>query len=375
MTEHPSPPNLNSPPSDSPTVDSHSFFLGITDSRELNMSSRIDKVIARQREKIADGAYYEAHQQLRVIAVRYIKQSNYDAAAEILAGGAKELLKAGSQQGASASGGDLAIMLVNEVYNKAEWEIKGSDDAESRSRKKRLIELLWEFPSDEPTRKRYIQEILAWSGKFGPLERGDPELHHAAGSVYAEDNEPYDAEKHLILGTSESAETLAKLEFEWYTVDEPHTAAIYASRAVFPYLLTGNLRSANKALLIFTTKLSAAHPQLGVQDVSSSSSDARVFPALPLVNFISLLLLTIQRGSADLFRNLTAHYAAQIKEVGLWDDALAQIGEQYFAIKIPRQGNPLMDMMSGMLFGGGNAGKQPSRAKKVEAPPASMELD
>lgn len=86
--------------------------------------------------RIADGAYYEAHQQLRVIAVRYLKQSNYDAAAEILAGGAKELLKAGSQQGASASGGDLAIMLVNEVYNKAEWEIKGgSDDAEGRSRK------------------------------------------------------------------------------------------------------------------------------------------------------------------------------------------------------------------------------------------------
>jgi hypothetical protein len=86
--------------------------------------------------RIADGAYYEAHQQLRVIAARYIKQSNYDAAAEILAGGAKELLKAGSQQGASASGGDLAIMLVLEVYNKAEWEIKGgSDDAEGRARK------------------------------------------------------------------------------------------------------------------------------------------------------------------------------------------------------------------------------------------------
>lgn len=149
------------------------------------------------------------------------------------------------------------------------------------------------------------------------------------------------------------------------------------SRAVFPYLLTGNIRSANKALLIFTSKLSAANPQLGVQEVSSSSSDARVFPALPLLNFISLLLLTIQRGSADLFRQLTAHYAAQIKEVGIWDDALAQIGEQYFAIKIPRQGNPLMDMMSGMLFGGGqgNAGRQQSRAKKVEAPPASMELD
>lgn len=115
------------------------------------MTSRIDKTIARQREKyvppllemnaadsfrIASGAYYEAHQQLRVIATRYIKQSNYDAAADLLAGGAAELLRAGSQQGASASGGDLALMLVVEVYNKAEWEITGgSDDAQGRSRK------------------------------------------------------------------------------------------------------------------------------------------------------------------------------------------------------------------------------------------------
>ena len=50
----------------------------------------------------------------------------------------------------------------------------------------RLIQLLHEFPSDEPTRKRYINEIISWSGRFGPLERGDAELHHAAGSVYAE---------------------------------------------------------------------------------------------------------------------------------------------------------------------------------------------
>lgn len=140
------------------------------------MTSRIDKTIARQREKyvtlpprlrsnprtnpnnksttpphthtllivhitrIAAGAYYEAHQQLRVIAARYIKQSNYDAAAELLAGGATALLRAGSQQGASASGGDLAIMLVVEVYNKAEWEIRGGDsDTEGRARKSKFM--------------------------------------------------------------------------------------------------------------------------------------------------------------------------------------------------------------------------------------------
>ena len=167
--------------------------------------------------RIASGAYYEAHQQLRVIATRYIKQASYDAAAELLAGGATALLRAGSQQGAAASGGDLAVMLVLEVYIKAEWEIDGGDDdAEGRARKsesqfrlwltwivsicvfwtfangvirlctERLIELLHEFPAEEPTRKRFIQEMIGWSGRFGPLERGDPDLHHAAGSVYAE---------------------------------------------------------------------------------------------------------------------------------------------------------------------------------------------
>ncbi|KAL3495665.1 hypothetical protein BJX62DRAFT_176021 [Aspergillus germanicus] len=345
------------------------------------MTSRIDKTIARQREKIASGAYYEAHQQLRVIGARYIKQNNFDAAAEILAGGATALLRAGSQQGASASGGDLAIMLVVEVYIKAGWEIVGGDDdAEGRARKKRLIELLREFPSEEPTRKRFIQEIIGWSGRFGPVERGDSELHHAAGSMYAEDNEPYEAEKHLVLGTSESAETLAKLEYEWYTNDEPHTAGIYASRAVIPFLLIGNLRSANKAFLIFTSRLSSANPSLGVQEVSSASSDVRIFPALPLLNFLNLLLLAIQRGSADLYKQLTAHYATQIREVGILDDALAQIGEQYFAIKIPRQGNPLLDMMGSMLFGGGgqDSGRRPqgrSQPRKVEAPPSTLELD
>ena len=53
-------------------------------------------------------------------------------------------MKAGSQKGASASGGDLAIMLVLEVYNKAEWEISGgNEDAEGRARKSESITYLF----------------------------------------------------------------------------------------------------------------------------------------------------------------------------------------------------------------------------------------
>ena len=72
------------------------------------------------------------------------------------------------------------------------------------------------------------------------------------------------------------------------------------------------------------------------------------------------------------------HYLTHIKEIGTWDESLAHVGELYFGIKIPRQGNPLFDMMGSMLFGGGQKPQSPKpqpRAKKVEAPPPSMDLD
>ena len=188
------------------------------------------------------------------------------------------------------------------------------------------------------------------------------------------EGEVYDAERHLALGTKDSAEQLAKVEYDWYMQDDSHTAALYAARAVFPYLLTHNLRSANKAYLIFTSRLSSSNKSLSVQEVSSTSSDMRVYPSLPLLNFLGLLLLAVQRGSSDLYKQLAKHYAPYVKEVGIWDDALAQIGETYFGIRIPRPGNPLFDMMGSMMgFGGGSPKPKP---KKVDAPvPPAEGLD
>ena len=212
------------------------------------------------------------------------------------------------------------------------------------------------------------------------VRTGGPSLPIHDSNRDAPDCEVYDAERHLALGTRDSPETLARLEYDWYTQDDSHTAALYAARAVLPYLLTRNLRSANKAYLIFTSRLSAASAALSVQEVSSSKSDVRVYPSLPLLNFLGLLLLAVQRGSADLFRTLTKHYAAHIKDAGAWEEALAHVGEMYFGIRIPRQGNPLFDMMSGMLFGGGGGAQKASgtpkaKAKKVEPPPPPMDID
>ncbi|KAI8952440.1 hypothetical protein F4801DRAFT_218433 [Xylaria longipes] len=321
---------------------------------------KIDKIIARLQQRISEGQFYEAQQQTRVVAARYIKAANYSAAIDILYNVAQSLLKAGQ----GGSGGDLCVLLID-TYKQAELK----PDPATKSK---LLTCLRLFDSEEPTRKKYIVEIISWSSQLGDYPAGDPELHHVAGSLYAEEHEAYDAERHLMLGTKDSAEVLARMEYEWFKEDDAHTAALYAGRAVLPYLITANVRAANTSYRVFTSALSNdSESQLGAQDVSSNSADLRVFPSIPLLNFLGLLLLAIQRGSPDLYRQLVAKYAGHLKEVEMWNEALEIIAEIYFGISKPRQSNPLMDMMSG-FFGGGGGGGAPSggssRKPAIKAP-------
>ncbi|KAI9826825.1 MAG: hypothetical protein M1832_005764 [Thelocarpon impressellum] len=234
---------------------------------------------------------------------------------------------------------------------------------------------LWRlFPPEEPSRKRFINEVIAWSSSNGEYPAGDPELHHVAGSLYAEENEAYDAERHLILGTKDSTSLLVRLEYDWYTEDDASTAPLYAARAVLPYLLIGNVRDATRSLQMFTSRLTEGEHKLAVQDVSSGSADIRIFPSLPLLNFLGLLLLAVPRGSADVYRLLQSQYAGHVNEAPGWPEALEQIGEMYFGIPIQRQTNPLLDMMGG-LFGGGTGGAPQPKSRRVEQAPQPADLD
>lgn len=165
---------------------------------------------------------------------------------------------------------------------------------------------------------------------------------------------------------------------------------MYASRSVLPYLVLGNLPCATVAFATFTSSLTSSNPTLFTQSIESSRSSIRVFPSLPLLNFLALLVLAVQKGDSSLFKQLAKHYAVHLKETeDVWGEALANIGEIWFGIKIPRQGgNPLFDMMGSMLFGGGakkpetprsGTPKPKAETKKVEAaaaaPPPQVDLD
>lgn len=112
-------------------------------------TDKIEKIIARAQARIGDGQYYEAQQQTRVVAARYIKTSNWQAAIDILYNVAQSLLKAGQ----GGSGGDLSCFMVD-VYKQAELK----PDATSKGR---LLTCLRLFDSAEPTRKKFITEMLA----------------------------------------------------------------------------------------------------------------------------------------------------------------------------------------------------------------------
>ncbi|KAH0614712.1 uncharacterized protein H6S33_000348 [Morchella sextelata] len=327
-------------------------------------SKNVEKTRARLEKRIEEGAYYEAHQQLRVVSQRYVKAKDYSAAIEILSSGAQALLKAGQ----GSSGCDLCLLMI-EVF-------KTSNSSPTAELKAQVMQLIALINPEEPGRKRVINETIAWTSKHGEFPAGDPELHHFIGHLFAKEDNVYDAEKHLIVGTRDSAPVLTDLLYAWYSEDEPHTAPQYIARAVFPYLLIGNLRDASRCLQLFTAQL-VEHNSGGlvVQEVQSATSDFRVFPAMPLLNFLGLLLLAIQSGGADVFRGLKSHYAGALKEAQGWDEILEQIGEIYFGIQIRRSSN-LFDMM-GNLFGGNPAAAAPARqiggAAAGNAAPADLD--
>lgn len=122
------------------------------------MASKVDRIVARLQDKITEGDYYEAQQQTRVAASRYIKTQNWPAAIDILNNVAQSLLKAGQ----GGSGGDLCIMMVD-VYKQAELK----PDATAKGR---LLTCLRLFDSEEPTRKSFITDMMGY-GHADSLKR------------------------------------------------------------------------------------------------------------------------------------------------------------------------------------------------------------
>ena len=84
------------------------------------------------------------------MAARYVKSENWSAAIDILFNVSQSLLKAGQ----GGSGGDLGLFLID-VYKQAELKPDSSN-------KGKLLTLLRLFDDEEPTRKKFIGEMIGY---------------------------------------------------------------------------------------------------------------------------------------------------------------------------------------------------------------------
>ncbi|KAJ1979044.1 hypothetical protein H4R34_002988 [Dimargaris verticillata] len=359
------------------------------------MSSRL---LVSAQAQIAAGEYYEAHQKLRTLANRYMKagavsrpsEANVQKTIDLLCGGASALL----DQGQTTSAADL-ILYVLDIYTK--YRVPSSEGSRSvkllsdqyQADKQRICQLLTKLPpAQEPLAGGIVKTLVKWSVRcqqeFWALDlaaqditladqsksnpppavlAGDADLHHFLGTLFANDGEYERAEYHLLLGTTESARVLAKAMHQWSQVATLELAdpGIYAARGILQYLA---LNKPHGAYVFWDTYRGF------VKDDTSAKSPRTNDDPDPLtirhevstiVNFCQLLLLAVERRGRDAFAKLRTDYPV---EWGKSRDVVYQlldvIGECHFGITIPKQGNPLQDIMkaffaSGSGGGGGNA--------------------
>ncbi|CAG8603255.1 6337_t:CDS:2 [Ambispora leptoticha] len=304
-----------------------------------------DKVLEKIQESLNNKNYYEAHQMYRTVCRRLIKQKQYDKAIDVLYSGAQSLL----EHKQSGSGTDLSLYLID-AYLAEELSVND----ESRDRIIKLLEL---FPHDEPGRKRFIDAAISWSIKTGDSPAGDPALHHYVAELLWKDKIYQEAEPHFLAGTSASSASYGKMLAEWSSQDDPSKRGAYLARAVLQYLCLRSIRDAKIAFDSFVAEILSKNPGLATDTVSyrptltGDSIEITIYDNAPLINFLQLLILMVQRDAPDLFTALRNKYKDCLAIEPSFEDLLNRIGEVFFNIQVqrPQQLSFLQDLMSSLF--------------------------
>ncbi|CAB4434396.1 unnamed protein product [Rhizophagus irregularis] len=307
----------------------------------MSSAKGTDKVLDKLKVSVEEGNYYEAHQMYRTVCRRYIKQKKYMSAIDLLYSGAETLLK----HKQTGSGIDLSLYLID-AYNEEQMSVT----EESRAR---IIQLLELFPHNEPGRKRFIDVAISWTVKFGENPAGDPELHHFVGELFWKDKMYHEAEPHFLAGNAESSKSYGKMLAEWSGKDHPSKRGAYIARAVLQYLCLRSIREAKTSFDTFIAEIDSSIKSGTAQyqpTLTGDKIEVAIY-SLSLLNFLQLLILTVQRDAADLFINLRNKYKNDLSIEPSFDELLNKIGEIFFNLRTqrPQQFNLIQDLMNSLF--------------------------
>nr|KJB78898.1 hypothetical protein B456_013G025000 [Gossypium raimondii] len=309
----------------------------------------VQENIDKLEKAINEGNFYGAQQMYKSISARYVSAERYSEALDLLESGACLQLK----HGQVTCGAELAFLFVDTLVK---GKIPYNEDILDRVRK--IYEVFPKVPlpsnmsDDEDVREftealgaaktrlegcsSFIRAAIKWSAEFGASRNGDPQLHAMlAEYIYSESTELVGFENmakvsyHFVRGNNPKkfASTLVNFMSKCY----PDEDDIAIARAVLMYLSMGNLRDAN--CLMNELK----------RQVESQELD---FPESDLVQFITFLLLTLERDALPLFNMLRVNYKSSIDREPAFNELLDEIAEKFYGVQ---RRNPLQGMF-GDLF-------------------------
>ncbi|XVE75327.1 hypothetical protein DITRI_Ditri12bG0085500 [Diplodiscus trichospermus] len=305
----------------------------------------VQENIDKLEKLINEGNFYGAQQMYKSISARYVSAQRYSEALDLLHSGACLQLK----HGQVTCGAELAVLFVETLVK---GKIPYDEDILDRVRKiykvfpqipvpsnladdddvQELAEALGAAKTRLEGCSSFLRAAIKWSAEFGAHRNGDPQLHAMLAEYIYSESPELDMAKvsyHFVRGNNPKkfASTLVNFMSKCYP-DEDDIAIV---RAVLMYLSMGNLRDAN--YLMDELK----------RQVESKELE---FPQSDLIQFITFLLLTLERDALPLFNMLRMNYKSSIDREPAFNELLDNIAEKFYGVQ---RRNPLQGMF-GDLF-------------------------
>ncbi|GMJ11943.1 Guided Entry of Tail-anchored proteins 4 [Hibiscus trionum] len=306
----------------------------------------VQENINKLEKAINEGNFYGAQQMYKSISARYVSAERYSEALDLLESGACLQLK----HGQVTCGAELAVLFVDalvkgkipygedildrvrKIYNEFPKVPLPSDMADDDDDDRELNEAHGAAKTRLEGCSSFLRAAIKWSAEFGASRNGDPQLHvMLAEYIYSESTELNMAKvsHHFVKGNNPKklASTLVNFMSKCY----PGEDDLAIARPVLMYLSVGNLRDANY-LMDELKRL-----------VESQELD---FPDSDLIQFITFLLLTLERDALPLFNMLRVNYKSSIDREPAFNELLDEIAEKFYGVQ---RRNPLQGMF-GDLF-------------------------
>ncbi|TYH19833.1 hypothetical protein ES288_A05G383200v1 [Gossypium darwinii] len=305
----------------------------------------VQENINKLEKVISDGNSYGAQQMYKSISTRYVSAQRCAEALDLLHSGACLQLK----HGEVTCGSELAVMFVDAL-------VKGKIpcDPEIVDRIRKIYKLFPQIPvpsnfavEDDvqeltealgaaKTRLQscysFLKAAIKWSAEFGADKNGDPQLHTMLAEYLYSESPEMDMAKvsyHFVRGNNlkKFATTLVNFMSKCY----PGEDDIAIARAILMYLSMGNLQDASSLM-------EELKKQVQAQELE--------FPVSDLIQFINLLLLTLEKETLPLFNALRVKYKPSIDREPAFNELVCDIAEKFYGMQ---RRNPFQDMFGDML--------------------------